>query len=161
MILKRLSAWAAIVAVIVGLGVPASAEIRSYVGGCDNRSKNLHDYVHGCGLQILGTPPGTGTVGVPYSFTPSTSGGMTPYTFALTGTKPPGLNFSTSTGALSGTPTTAGTYSGLSISVTDAVSAHAALAANPFTITIASGGGGSPSLDFSQATNSQYAIVAF
>ncbi len=44
-------------------------------------------------------------VGVAYSFTPTTTGGTTPYTFARTGRLPPGISFSTSTGALTGTPT--------------------------------------------------------
>lgn len=153
MTLKRLCAWAAVAACLLFLSTPASASIRDYVHGCNTPRSSIQSYVFGCGFTIVGTPPSTGTVGTPYSFTPTASGGTTPYAFALTGTKPPGVNFSTSTGALSGTPTTAGTYSGLSISVTDSASHNASLQANPFTITISSGGGGSPgTLDLSHPT---------
>jgi hypothetical protein len=54
-------------------------------------------------------PPGTGTVGMPYSHT-VTATGTAPITFTATGL-PPGLGIS-SAGAISGTPTTAGTYNG-------------------------------------------------
>lgn len=69
-------------------------------------------------LSISGTPP-AGTVGQPYSFTPSVSGGSGTKSYALTGSLPSGLSFNTATGAITGTPATAGTTSGLSITVTD------------------------------------------
>jgi hypothetical protein len=109
-------------------------------------------------LAISGTPPSTGTVGTAYSFTPTASNGSGGYVFSQTGTLPPGLSFTRSTGALSGAPTTAGTYSGLQIAVTDSVGGSAPLPANPFTITVASSGGGCTSgkLDFSCAANSAW-----
>ncbi len=55
-------------------------------------------------LAISGTPPTTATSGVPYSFTPTVSGGNPPYTFGLAGDLPPGLTFNSATGAISGTP---------------------------------------------------------
>jgi Putative Ig domain len=113
-------------------------------------------------LAISGTPPPTGTVGTAYSFTPTASNGSGGYMFSETGALPPGLSFSSSTGALSGTPTRAGTFAGLAITATDSVGGSATLAANPFTITInGGGGGGSPNLDFSQASNSQYFAITF
>ncbi len=69
-------------------------------------------------VSISGTP-GAATVGTAYSFTPTTAGGSGTKTFALTGTLPPGLAFATTTGAITGTPTTAGTTAGLNITVTD------------------------------------------
>ena len=64
------------------------------------------------------TLPG-GTVGTPYgSHTISASNGTSPYIFAWTGTPPSGLMIS-STGVLSGLPTTAGTFS-FTIKATDA-----------------------------------------
>lgn len=49
--------------------------------------------------------PVTGTVGTALTITPTTTGAITSY--SLTGTLPPGLSFSTSTGVISGTPTAA------------------------------------------------------
>ena len=61
----------------------------------------------------------TGTVGVPFNSPVMTvTGGTPPYTFSVgSGTLPAGLTLNTSTGAISGTPTTAGTFT---IKVTDA-----------------------------------------
>lgn len=60
-----------------------------------------------------------GTVGTAYSETISAQGGTTPYTFAATGgTLPTGTSLNSSTGVISGTPTTAGTFS-FTVSVTD------------------------------------------
>lgn len=69
-------------------------------------------------VTISGTP-GSATQNVAYSFTPTTANGSGAKAFALTGTLPAGLAFSTSTGAITGTPTTAGATSGLNITVTD------------------------------------------
>src|SRR5208337_2409742 len=59
----------------------------------------------------LSCPTGTAQVGVAYSSALVVSGGVAPYTFSITsGSLPPGLTLNTSTGAITGTPTTAGTY---------------------------------------------------
>ncbi len=59
----------------------------------------------------LACPTGTGQVGVPYSSALVATGGVSPYTFSITsGSLPPGLTLNTSTGAITGTPTTAGTF---------------------------------------------------
>ena len=69
------------------------------------------------------TPPAasSGTVGVAYSqtFTASGGGGASTYTWAATGTPPPGLTLS-ATGVLGGTPTSAGTFT-FNVSVTSQV----------------------------------------
>lgn len=68
-----------------------------------------------------GIPPGF--VGVPYSFGLSVYGGTPPYTFSLnSGSFPPGLTMSSS-GVISGTPTTAG-YWIPCITVTDSKGCH-------------------------------------
>ena len=55
------------------------------------------------------------------SFSPLTpSGGATPYTYTYTGTLPAGLSFSTSTGAVTGTPTATYAAANLVFSVRDA-----------------------------------------
>jgi hypothetical protein len=61
-----------------------------------------------------------GTVGTAYSETIGAVNGVSPYTFAVSsGSLPAGCTLNTSTGVISGTPTTAATYT-FSIQVTDA-----------------------------------------
>ncbi len=69
-------------------------------------------------LSITGTP-GAAVVGQSYNFTPTVSNGSGTNTFALSGTLPGGLTFNTTNGSITGTPTAAGSFSGLSIEVTD------------------------------------------
>ena len=73
----------------------------------------------------------TGSVGAPFSSVPlGVDGGVPPYTFAVTGgTLPPGLSLNTSTGAVTGTPAAAGTFT---ITIQDA---HG-VSGNSCTITI-------------------------
>jgi hypothetical protein len=68
---------------------------------------------------ITGTPATTARVGTAYSFTPSAADANNdPLTFSIAN-KPAWATFSTSTGRLSGTPTTTGTHSGVTIRVSD------------------------------------------
>lgn len=65
------------------------------------------------------TVPGA-TVAVAYSQSLSASGGTAPYSFAITaGALPAGLSLNTGTGALTGTPTAAGTFN-FTVTATDA-----------------------------------------
>jgi hypothetical protein len=61
-----------------------------------------------------------GSVGTPYNQTVSASGGTAPYTFAISiGSLPSGLLLNAASGAITGTPTTAGTFS-FTVTATDA-----------------------------------------
>jgi FtsP/CotA-like multicopper oxidase with cupredoxin domain len=74
-----------------------------------------------------------GEVSVVYSQTLAATGGWTPYTWTISvGTIPPGLTLAPTTGILSGTPTTAGTYT-FTVLLTDSVTGTAT---KPFTIII-------------------------
>ena len=76
-------------------------------------------------LLITTTSLPDGAVGVAYSQRVTATGGTTPYTWAITaGALPPGLSLNSTSGIISGTPTTAG-LAGFTMQVTDAVSATA------------------------------------
>lgn len=68
-----------------------------------------------------------GTLGTAYTASLSASGGTTPYTWAIAsgGDLPGGLSLAASTGTISGTPTTAGTFGPYVFTVTDAKGATA------------------------------------
>jgi len=73
-------------------------------------------------LVVTTTSLPSATIGVAYSATLAGSGGTTPYVWSITsGTLPAGLSFNGATGAISGTPTAAGT-STLTFRVADAAS---------------------------------------
>ena len=70
-------------------------------------------------LSVTCQAVNTGEVGVPFNSGPMTvTGGVAPYMFSIVGTLPAGLTLNTSTGAVTGTPTAAGTFT---VKVTDAV----------------------------------------
>jgi hypothetical protein len=56
------------------------------------------------------TPPATATVTEPYSYGYAATGSPTPVYAVTSGSPPPGLTLNSTTGALTGTPTEAGTY---------------------------------------------------
>ncbi|MCW2865487.1 MAG: hypothetical protein JWP48_7195 [Actinoallomurus sp.] len=86
-------------------------------------------------------PPPAGQVGIAYSDQLTLSGGTAPYVWSISaGTLPPGLTLNASTGLLSGTPTTGGSYP-FTVKVVDASNQSDTRAA---TVVIA----GSPTLDF-------------
>ncbi len=59
----------------------------------------------------LTAPSSAAQVGVPYSSALVATGGVAPYTFSISvGSLPPVLSLNTTTGAITGTPTTANTY---------------------------------------------------
>lgn len=63
-------------------------------------------------------------LGTPYSDVITANGGTSPYTFSIaSGSLPPGLSLNSSTGEISGTPTTAATYT-FEFRVDDSASAY-------------------------------------
>jgi len=79
----------------------------------------------GAGTLSLTCSYPSGQVGVAYSSSLVAPGGVPPYTFSISGgSLPPGLALNPSTGAITGTPTTAGTFSDTS-RVVDSVGSSA------------------------------------
>lgn len=81
----------------------------------------------------------SGSVGVAFSQTFMASGGSSPYTYAFSvtsGTLPTGLSFNTSTGVLSGTPTSAGTAS-FNVTATDSTTGGTFSVLAGYTLTVA------------------------
>jgi len=67
---------------------------------------------------VLTLSAGNGTVGTPYSASATASGGTKPYTYSATGL-PTGVSIDSTTGAISGTPSAAGTTT-ITVTVKDA-----------------------------------------
>ena len=89
-------------------------------------------------LQITTTSLPDGTTSSGYTATLAATGGLQPYSWSITaGNLPPGLNLSSNTGQISGTPTTSGTFS-FTVAVTDSENPAMETAAG-FSITIDAG----------------------
>jgi hypothetical protein len=97
-------------------GTPTTAGTYSYTAKVKD-SLGATALSSGCCITIaspltLGCAASTGKKGTAYSSTLVRSGGVAPYTFSISsGSLPPGLTLNASTGAITGTPTTAATYS--------------------------------------------------
>ena len=96
-------------------GTPTTAGVYNFVAQVVDSQSNT--VTTNCGIVVvpvpltLSCPTPTGAVGVLYSSALTATGGVAPYTFSIaSGSLPPGLTLNTSTGAITGTPTTAGTY---------------------------------------------------
>jgi outer membrane autotransporter protein len=76
------------------------------------------------------------TAGTAYQQAISTSGGIAPYSYALTGTLPSGVAFDTTTGVVSGIPTQAGSFA-LTVTVTDSTTGTAASVVQNYTLQVA------------------------
>lgn len=109
------------------IGVPmvstSTARVKVVAAGnifFDISNVNFTITTGGCGLiTVSPSSLSSGFLGTPYNATISASGGAVPYTFAVTtGALPPGLSLS-SGGALTGTPTSNGSYD-FTVTATDA-----------------------------------------
>ena len=89
-------------------------------------------------LSISPSSLPSGQTATPYSASLSASGGIAPYTWAITaGQLPPGLHFNSATGAITGTPILV-TTSNFTVQVTDSEVTPASLSAS-YSISIAAG----------------------
>ena len=107
----------------------------NYFSSSDNSSVDECFYVTGP-LTISTTSLPNGTKHVAYSAQLNATGGNPPYRWTHTGALPKGLTLNHSTGAISGTPTRAGSYT-FTIKVKDS-SRPKQTASKSFTVTIAS-----------------------
>ena len=97
-------------------------------------------------LSITTTSLPAGLTGTAYSAPLTAIGGVSPYTWSLaSGSLPPGLQLNQTTGAIFGTPTTAGT-SNFTVQVADSETPPATVVSVPLSITITPSGGGNPGL---------------
>jgi hypothetical protein len=86
-------------------------------------------------LSVSGTPVISGHQNDAYAgFTVTGTGGTMPLTYSLVGTWPTGITVNSATGAVSGTPTNYGNFTGLSVRVTDGTGQTADL--SPFSLAI-------------------------
>jgi hypothetical protein len=96
-------------------GTPTTAGTYGYDGNAvDSAGDKVNTY---CSIKVtapvlgLSCASSTAQVGTPYSSALVPSGGKSPYTYSISsGALPPGLLLNASTGAITGTPTTSGTY---------------------------------------------------
>jgi hypothetical protein len=143
-------------------GTPATSQVGTYANIAISVSNGTQTaslaaftitVTNASGPTIAGNPPTTINAGSAYSFTPTTSdpsGGTLKFSIQ---NQPSWASFSTTTGALTGTPATAniGTYSGIVITVSDGTNS-ASLPA--FTITVNQVSSGSATLNWTAVTDS-------
>jgi hypothetical protein len=100
-------------------GVPALVLLSFGVVSCGGGSSSGSGSVGPTALAISCTLPATAQVGASYSGSCSASGGTAPYAYSISsGALPAGLTLNTSTGGITGTPTTQGTSS-FTVTATD------------------------------------------
>jgi hypothetical protein len=117
-------------------GVPTTLSAASFVARVvDSRGTPAGTGTTSCAIQTspapltLAAPNATATEDAPYTSAFVAAGGVAPYTYSIvTGALPAGLTLNPSTGAVTGTPTTAKTYS-FTAKVTDSTQKTATISA--------------------------------
>ena len=105
-------------------------------------------------VQITTSSVAAGQVGVVYSTMIEASGGTTPYSWSISsGALPAGLTLAAASGTISGTPTTAGSFS-FTAKVTDSTAPTAQTATQSFSITVAAGSAHSVLLNWTASPSS-------
>ena len=103
-------------------GTPTVAGNYSFTVQVMDLSGNTMQRTYTLGVVHITNSPTTANVGSPYSFQFNVTGGTAPYTFDLEGALPAGLTMSSS-GLITGTPTTAGTTN-FTVTVADTTGTH-------------------------------------
>ena len=105
-------------------------------------------------VQITTGSIPSGQVGTAYTARLAASGGTTPYSWSISsGALPAGLTLATASGTISGTPTTAGSFS-FTAKVTDSTAPTAQTATQSFSITVAAGSAYSVLLNWTASPSS-------
>lgn len=128
----------ALTSITLTTGANTSGRALARNGAVTLDTNNVHTCGPGVVCPIITVNPATlpnGAVGVPYNQIVSGSGGTAPYTFSVSSNAlPPGLILNPTTGAITGSPTTPGTFT-FTITATDA---NGCSGSRLYTITIAS-----------------------
>jgi hypothetical protein len=105
-------------------------------------------------VQITTSSVPSGQVGTAYTTTLAANGGTTPYSWSIgSGALPAGLTLAAASGTISGTPTTAGSFS-FTAKVTDSTAPTAQTATQSFSITVAAGSAYSVLLNWAASPSS-------
>jgi hypothetical protein len=107
------------------------------LAGCGG-SGSGSDSSSSASFALSGTPSGSANAGINYSFQPTVSQGTGPVTFSITG-QPTWATFNSTTGALSGTPTTSDVGKTSMVTIT-ASNGSGTAAIGPFSIQVAAAG---------------------
>jgi probable HAF family extracellular repeat protein len=123
------------VTLTLAVAINGNGSILAY--GTDNTTGQQMGYLLTPVLTIA-CPAATAQVGFPYSSALTAAGGIPPYTFSNTGNLPVGLTLNSSTGAITGTPGTAGPFSFTGKVVDSSTLASGTVTAN-CTLTVSAG----------------------